>query len=54
MCENVAMRRSLRYILWFAQENVEFRADELQSIMKTLKIKMIPEPKSYSQEVRPL
>lgn len=46
--EPVAMRRHLKYILWFAQENVEFRAEELQSIAKTLNISMIPEPRNYS------
>lgn len=46
--EPVAMRRHLKYILWFAQENVEFRAEELTSIAKTLNIRMIPEANNYS------
>lgn len=54
LSEPVAMRRQMKYILWFAQENVEFRAEELQSIAKTLNIRMLPEPQNYSpKEVRP-
>lgn len=47
MSNSVDMRRHLKYILWFAQENVEFRAAELKSITKTLNISMIPEPEEY-------
>lgn len=30
----------MKYIIWFAQEHVEFRSEEIQSILKAFNIKV--------------